>query len=384
VYLTLTTHEPFSGGDKRLKAIYEPKIEKIFSKLDAKQKKYFLPIKEIICPFIYLDDCMRNFINQYSQQPDFENTIFIITGDHSYGIHKNDLAHYSVPLIIWSPLLKEHRTFPNIVSHWAITPSIISFLQNNYDVKVPTHIAWCSDGLDTASVFKPSEKVLFLNYERKINAMVYNQYYYEYSNERLYKIDANLDLEVIDDVPLIENIRSKFNTLKYVNNYVYHNDKLIKPNKHFDNEYKIIKGYENNNAIVCKTPDTIPSISGVSIFDIMPVQKIIGSYKKIKIRLVADLVINDFVYQDKQMKLNFICKGSGFEYISKENITKYITDEDVLCNKKYALFIEKEIDVSDLEKFSVHICVTTNEHDANWQPDKKITLSNIKTIIWGK
>ena len=29
-------------------------------------------------------------------------------------------------------------------------------------------------------------------------------------------------------------------------------------------------------------------------------------------------------------------------------------------------------------------CVTTNKHDANWRPDKKITLSNIKTIIWGK
>ena len=387
VYLTLTTHDAFNIRDKKLNERYKTKAERIFSKLDLNRKNYFLPIKDIITGFIYIDDCMRDFIHNYSKRPDFENTIFVITGDHSYGIHKNNLAHYSVPLIIWSPLLKTHQNFPNTVSHLAITPSVVSFLQNNYDLNVPEKLSWCSDGLDTSSVFNPSEKVLFLSYERKVNAMVYDQYFFEdkteWYNQRLHKIDENLDLEQIYDSTLIADIHSKFNVLKYINDYVYHNDKLIQNDNHSDNAYKIIKGYKNEDTIICKTPDTIPSIHGINEFDILPVQKIDGKYNKIKIKLMADIIINDFVYQDQQMNLNFICSGKDYKYASKENITKYIAD-DVVCGKKYDLLIEKEIDVQNIEKLSVHVCVTTNDNDSNWKPDKKITISNIRVLIWGK
>jgi hypothetical protein len=384
VYLTISSHEAFGKNDQPLKDYYETKTEKILSKISPAHKKDLLPVKDIIAPFTYLDDSMRDFINNYSKHPDFENTIFIITGDHSYGYHKNVLAYYSVPLIIWSPLLKTPKTFPNIVSHWGITPSVTSYLQNNYDMKVPEQIAWCSDGLDTTSVFNPSEKILFLNYDRKVNAMVYHQYLFKHSENELYMIDENLDLKTIENQQLMEEIDAKFNTLKYVNHYVYHNNKLIKSDNKLNTNYKIIKGYENKNTIVCKTPDTIPSLHGIDIFDLMPVQKITGAYKKIKIKLQADLIINDFVYQDKQMVLIFNCTGKNLNYVSNENITKYIEADEILCDKKYELSIEKEIDVNELDKFSVHIYVATNEYDANWMPDKKITLSNIKVFILGK
>ena len=387
VYLTITTHDPFTREDKKLKAYYDPKIEEIFSKLDQKQKDYFLPVKDRVAGYKYLDDGIRNFITNYSKQPEFENTIFLITGDHSIGIHKNTLSHYSVPLIIWSPLLKTHKTFPNIVSHVAITPSIISFLQNNYGVKVPERLSWCSLGLDTASVFNPAEKILFLSYDRKVVSMIYNQYFFEktdYSNTRVSIINENLDLEEINDTKLTENLQSIFNTLKYVNNYVYHNDKLIRHDTQSDTQYEVIKGYENKNTIVCKTPDTIPSIHGIDKFELMPEQKIKGYYNKIKVKLMADIVINDFVYQDKQMMLSFFCLGKDYKNISRDHITKYIVDEDIVCNKKYELLVEKEFDVKDIENLSVSVCVTSNVLDYNWEPDKKITLSNIRVLIWGK
>jgi len=387
VFLTLTTHEPFYSGDQELIKIYKPKTEKIFSKLKSDKRKYFLPIKDIITTFTYLDDCLRNFMNNYSKQPDFDNTIFIITGDHSHGIYKNELAHYSVPLIIWSPLLKTSQTFPNIVSHLAITPSIISFLQNNYNLKVPENISWNSDGLDTASVFNPSEKLLFLNYERKVNTMVFNQYFFQQGRQiednLLFEIDENLDLKEVNDPKLIENYRSKFLTLKYVNDFVYHNNRLSGYD-HGDKKYKVINIFENNDTIICNTPDTIPSNHGIDTFDIMPLQKFYGNYNKIKIKLMANIVINDFVYQDCQMHLNFICLGDNFRYISKENITKYIPDDNILCDKIYELFIEKEIDVSEMNKFSVHVCVTTNHNDYCWKPNKKITISNARVTIFGK
>jgi hypothetical protein len=99
---------------------------------------------------------------------------------------------------------------------------------------------------------------------------------------------------------------------------------------------------------------------------------------------MADITINDFVDQEQQMTLNFICSGKDYEYASKENITKYIADETVLCDKEYNLLVEKEIDVNHIENISIHICVTTNEYDCNWKPNKKITLSNMKVLILGK
>jgi len=84
------------------------------------------------------------------------------------------------------------------------------------------------------------------------------------------------------------------------------------------------------------------------------------------------------------MLLNFVCSGKDFQYLSKENITKYIADDDILCDKKYELSIEKEIDMNDLEKFYVHIYVSTNEYDVHWRPDKRITMSNARVLILKK
>jgi len=389
VYLTITTHDPLnSREDKKLKVVYDALTENLFSKLNDHQRKPLLLIKDRLPGFMYVDDCLKNFIRNFAKRPDFENTIFIITGDHSVGNFHHNLANYSVPLIIWSPLLKTPKTFPNIVSHFAIAPSIISFLQNSYNVNIPEKLSWCSIGLDTASVFQPQENILFLSYDRRVNAMVFNQYFFEdktnWHDKRLFEINENLDLSQIHNPALMEQIHAEFKTLKYVNNYVYHNNRLIKEDSGTKLDYKMIHGYENKNAIVCKTADTIKSVAGINLYDLMPVQKIKGKYNKIKIRFKADIVINDFVYQDKQMFLNFICLAKKFEYLSREHITKYILADEILCNKKYELSIEKEIDVRDLKEFSVHICITTPDKDENWERDKKITISNVKATIWGK
>ena len=383
VYLTLTTHEPFNERDKELQEYYEKKAEVIYSTLDNTKRKYYAPIKDRIGVFLYFDDCIRSFIYNYAKQIDNKNTIFIITGDHSISIFKNNLSQYHVPLIIWSPLLKRHQNFPNIVSHEAITPSIISYLHQNYSLKIPKKLAWNSTGLDTSSVFNPLEKILFISYDRKVNAMLYHQYYFEEKEKKLYEINEDLDLEEVNSAMTKENIYSKFITLKYVNNYVYHNDKLIKTD-HITNEYKLIKTYSNHNTIVCKTPDTIPSIAGISKFDLMPAQTIKEHCQKIKIKLMADVVFNDYVYQDQQMNLNITCSGKDLEYTFKDHITKYIADENIECNKEYTLLVEREVNVKDIHTFSPHIFISSNIYDQYWKPDKKITISNVKVLIYGK
>ncbi len=102
VFLTLTTHDPFNTDYGKLKKPYEQKAKKIFSSLSKQEKKYYQHVydQNILAPFVYVDDCLRDFIQNYSDNID-NNTIFVITGDHTTFTQNNHLPYYNVPLIIW-------------------------------------------------------------------------------------------------------------------------------------------------------------------------------------------------------------------------------------------------------------------------------------------
>jgi membrane-anchored protein YejM (alkaline phosphatase superfamily) len=62
----------------------------------------------------------------------YKNT-FYYTGDHNwFNKSKDKLARFHVPLFIFGPMLKKAERFKSISSHWDITPSLVSFLMNNY------------------------------------------------------------------------------------------------------------------------------------------------------------------------------------------------------------------------------------------------------------
>ncbi|RYZ58141.1 MAG: hypothetical protein EOO14_10075, partial [Chitinophagaceae bacterium] len=75
----------------------------------------------------YSDESIRSFLLAYRQRPDFDNTIFIITGDHRLipVPEDNMLSRFHVPLLIYSPLLKRQASFPALSSHLDIAPSLV-------------------------------------------------------------------------------------------------------------------------------------------------------------------------------------------------------------------------------------------------------------------
>lgn len=87
--LTLSTHEPFDI----------PKS----NPTQSEKKLYINSVK-------YLDVQLQKFFEQIKHSPKFNNTIFIITSDHSHRLPENwDIAmpeRYHIPLIFYSPLLK--------------------------------------------------------------------------------------------------------------------------------------------------------------------------------------------------------------------------------------------------------------------------------------
>ncbi|MCJ7447235.1 MAG: sulfatase-like hydrolase/transferase [Bacteroidales bacterium] len=125
---SLSSHHPFIVPDK-----YKGKF-----------KKGPVPIVEVIG---YTDYALREFFRGISSAPWFQNTLFVITADHTNeSIHKefqNDYGSYCIPVIFYKPGSDLNGIRKRIAQQIDIMPTILSYL--NYDEE---YIAFGNNLLD--------------------------------------------------------------------------------------------------------------------------------------------------------------------------------------------------------------------------------------------
>jgi phosphoglycerol transferase MdoB-like AlkP superfamily enzyme len=226
IIMTLTNHEPFEFPEKKE---YLKKVDSILNsnKTLKVSKGEVETYKDIFASLLYTDHSIKNFIDSYSKRPEFKNTIFVITGDHRLiPIEQKDkLCRFHVPLYIYSPLLKRQQTFKSVSSHWDITPSLVSFLMNNYKMTKMEKTAWMSTGLDTVKQFRNIHKIPIMQNKGNINEMIYKDYLY--SNGDLFKIDSNFETIKISDSEMLRTIKDSLNEAKKLNAYLTKKNKII-------------------------------------------------------------------------------------------------------------------------------------------------------------
>jgi len=112
--------------------------------------------REIFASILYTDDALRMYFERAARLPGYDNTIFVITGDHRLPELPMDtrIERYHVPLIVYSPLLKGPRSFRSVSSQFDIAPSLLAFLSNGYGLKSPRDVTWIGTGLDTGESFR--------------------------------------------------------------------------------------------------------------------------------------------------------------------------------------------------------------------------------------
>jgi len=223
LYVTITAHNDIDIPGKERYIIAARSINKELTQ--KKQKRNNAHI-DYIASFVYADDALRRFFNRYRERPDFNNTIFVITGDHyisNFGI-PGRLSLYHVPLLVYSPMLKTSQRFKSLVSVLDITPSVWSMLRNNYDLIKPQYVSWLGDGLDTARNFRNSRKILLMQDNRDSREFIYNNYFYSYDS--IYKIDENLRLLPAPQSVYAE-VSKKYNLFSMVESYVYNKGRLM-------------------------------------------------------------------------------------------------------------------------------------------------------------
>ncbi|MFV8367960.1 sulfatase-like hydrolase/transferase [Flavobacterium sp. LB2R40] len=222
IIMTLTNHEPFDFPSKK---VYLEKVERIIKTKPYLEKNKIDEYKDIFACLLYTDNSIQNFMKAYAKRPDYANTIFIITGDHRLipVPQKDNLSRFHVPFYIYSPMLKKTAKFKSISSHSDVTPSLVSFLTNNYKFNKLEKTTWLGQGLDTVRAFRNIHSIPLMRYKGSINDYIYKEYFY--SDGIMFKIDENLNISQTDS-DQIEVISNSFTDFKRLNAYLTTKNKI--------------------------------------------------------------------------------------------------------------------------------------------------------------
>ncbi|WP_339840466.1 sulfatase-like hydrolase/transferase [uncultured Maribacter sp.] len=223
VYMTISTHEPFIPPNQEY---YEREVETILSKGDFNSRVENVIEKNdnVFATLLYTDEAIKWFMDAYKSQPNYENTIFIITGDHRLIPipQRNNISRFHVPLIMYSPMLKTTRKISSVSSHFDVTPSILALLEDSYELKMPKKVAWMGGALDMQTAFRSTKNIPLMRNKNELKEYI--------SGEKLYtdgdimELDENMDISSAFGGGSVEATLERF---KSINHYVTTENKII-------------------------------------------------------------------------------------------------------------------------------------------------------------
>jgi len=136
LYLTTSFHEPYAyeSQDRFLKD-----AKTAIEKTNGASNEALMDEVETIAALMYMDYSIEQCIEEYKRRSDFENTIFVIVGDHGTKFLSDNsrIEKYHVPLMIYSPLLKESQKFEQIVCQKDVPSALQALLRDNFNLNLP-------------------------------------------------------------------------------------------------------------------------------------------------------------------------------------------------------------------------------------------------------
>jgi peptidoglycan-N-acetylglucosamine deacetylase len=226
VLLTVSTHSPFFINQQET---YMQRFEQRMVELGftENQKKEHRNYKYQYASILFTDDAIKSFINNYKQRADFNNTVFLITGDHRMPEipMATKLDRYHVPLVIYSPLLNRTAKFSSISTHFDITPSLLAWLKHNYSLKVPDVASWMGSGLDTTRDFRNTHAYPLMQTKNEVSDFIMGGYMLDGSD--LFHIYSNMDIEPEQNDQKANELKMAFNRFRQKNEQFIKGAKLI-------------------------------------------------------------------------------------------------------------------------------------------------------------
>ncbi len=242
IYFTGTMHSPFEITEQEK---YNRLFDKKLSELkDQDTIDFFNTYRKQLLSIMFTNDAIHDFLNKYKERPEYENTIFFITGDHPMTEipPENQAKRYHVPFIIYSPNLNTTKIFPGISSHLDVFESLLSFLNNNYDVVIPEISSSIGYKLDTSSAIINDKIFSFMNDNREI-VDIYDKQLFLSNEKDLFKLKNHFNIEKIRNHKQKKKLESELSVFNTINDYVKIKRKLI-PEKDYFNYFGYQMLYE--------------------------------------------------------------------------------------------------------------------------------------------
>lgn len=216
VLLTVATHSPFLVNNQ---SYYEQAFEKRLTtlKLTDEQKREHRQYKMQFASVLYADDALQNFFQQYSQLPDYANTIFLITGDHRLPEipMASKIDRYHVPLILYSPMLTRTARFQSISTHFDITPTLLAWLKNAHAIKMPAYVSWMGTGIDTARNLRNVHAVPLMQTKTDLLDFVMGSYHLNGTD--VFRVNNGLNEEKLTEINPKESMQAAFSRFQQKN-----------------------------------------------------------------------------------------------------------------------------------------------------------------------
>ncbi len=158
---------------------------------------------------------------------EMENTIFIVTGDHGVVqvCTENPIQRYHIPLILYSPKLKRAKSIKAVNSHYNITPSLLAFLQRDYNLKIPRQLHWMGADFDTTDQVETKIPIPIMQLNRSVEEVAYHDYFL--SKGKLFHIANDMQLNEIHNDSIFQTMDNLLKDYLAVNHYVCNHNKLM-------------------------------------------------------------------------------------------------------------------------------------------------------------
>lgn len=226
IFFTLNFHEPFIIPEtEKYNRIFNDRLNEM--EISNRLRNEFLRYKNIFSALLYTDDAIKELMERYRQRDDYENTIFIITGDHRMipVPHASRIDRYHVPFMIYSPLLKEVKEFRGVSSHLDVTPSLVSFLKSNYNFETPEYVHWVGGEINTSAEFSSERIIPLMRNKYQIEDFLSGKHFL--SGEQLFEISDGMYLTPSQDRNRKAEVKNEYQEFLSMNRYVTQENKII-------------------------------------------------------------------------------------------------------------------------------------------------------------
>lgn len=226
IFFTATMHSPFTIENEDF---YHERYNEIIHEAitSSRHRAFFNKYKQYLRTLLFTDDALRYFFYEYAKTDCFENTLFIITGDHpmSEVPIANQLKKYHVPLIVYSPMITQARTIGSVSGQFEVYPAILDLLEINFGVDLCKYTQ--SFGLPAATnkEFAAETVIPFMRRCRVIDEILYENYFL--TKDKLYKVEKGFEISAVNNPDIKDRLQKMLEAYNNVNNDMARKARLI-------------------------------------------------------------------------------------------------------------------------------------------------------------